>query len=104
MTIAVIKTGGKQYKVTEGKAYKFEKLSGEAGDKIEFDKVLLISDEAGAKVQLGQPYLDEKKVDAKIVEQGRADKVLVIKYKNKVRYRRKVGHRQPFTKVEITKI
>jgi len=104
MTIAVIKTGGKQYKILEGKAFKFEKLLGAVGDKIDFDKVLLIADEGGSNVQLGTPYLEGRKVEAKIVEQGRAKKVVVIKYKRKVRYRRKAGHRQPFTKVEIVKI
>lgn len=104
MTIAVIKTGGKQYKISKDEVLKVEKLKGEKGDKIKFDKVLLLSDEKGAKLQVGQPYLEGKAVEAEILEQGRDKKVDVIKYKRKTRYRRKQGHRQEFTKVKITKI
>ena len=104
MTIAVIKTGGKQYKVSKGDKLKIEKIEGEAGDKIEFDQVLLVSDEKGDKLTIGQPTVKDKKVSATILDQGRAPKVTVIKYKRKTRYRRKQGHRQPFTQVEITNV
>ncbi|MFH0779768.1 MAG: 50S ribosomal protein L21 [Parcubacteria group bacterium] len=102
MTIAIIKTGGKQYKVTEGQVLNVEKLAGNPGDKIEFNEVLLIADDKG-EAQIGQPKLD-KAVTAEVVEQGRADKIIVLKFKSKVRYRRKAGHRQLFTKVKITAI
>lgn len=100
----IIKTGGKQYKVKKGDEIKIEKIKGEKGDKIEFDKVLLLADEKAKRVDIGQPYLEGVKVEAKILEQGWAKKVTVIKYKPKSRYRRKVGHRQPYTKVQITRI
>ena len=93
MTIAVIKTGGKQYKVSKDEVLKVEKLKGEKGDKIKFDKVLLISDEKGAKLQVGQPLIEGHAVEAEIIEQGRDKKVIIIKYKRKTRYRRKQGHR-----------
>ena len=104
MTIAVIKTGGKQYKISKDEVLKVEKLKGEKGDKINFDKVLLISDEKGAKLQVGQPFVEGQAVAAEILEQGRDKKVIIIKYKRKTRYRRKQGHRQEYTKVKITKI
>lgn len=104
MTIAVIKTGGKQYKIKDGQALKIEKIEGEAGKKTIFAEVLLVSDDMGEKVEVGTPTIKDKKVEADILEQGRAKKILVIKYKPKTRYRRKVGHRQPFTKVKIVKI
>jgi large subunit ribosomal protein L21 len=100
--IAVIKTGGKQYKVAEGKALKVEKLEGEAGAKVKFETLLIASTDA-TEIEIGQPTLGEK-VEAKILEQGRNDKVTVIKYKNKTRYLRTKGHKQAFTKVEILKI
>lgn len=102
MTMAIIKTGGKQYKVNEGQVLNVEKLAGNPGDKIEFNEVLLIADDKG-EAQIGQPKLD-KAVMAEVIEQGRADKIIVLKFKSKVRYRRKAGHRQPFTKVKIVKI
>jgi len=104
MNLAVIKTGGKQYKVAGGQELNIEKLEGNVGDKIKFDQVLLITDEEGEKFEIGQPILKEINIEAEIVEQGRAKKVSVIKYKRKVRYRRNVGHRQPFTKVKFGKI
>jgi len=104
MTIAVIKTGGKQYKVSQGATLKVEKLAGEVNDKIKFEDVLMVSDEKGDKLELGQPTVKDTVVEAKILEQARDRKVTVIKYRNKVRYKRKAGHRQMFTKVEITKI
>ena len=103
MSISVIKTGGKQYKVTKGDELRIEKLAGEKGDKITFDQVLMVADEKGKKVEIGKPTVKDAKVEAEIMEQGRAKKVDVVKYKRKTRYRRKAGHRQAFTKVKITK-
>ena len=100
---AVIKTGGKQYKVKEGGVLKIEKIAGNAGDKIDFE-VLLLADEEGKDVKVGKPMVAGAKVAAEILEQGRARKVNVIKYKPKVRYRRKAGHRQMYTKVKIVSI
>ena len=102
--IAIIKTGGKQYKVQAGDKVNVEKLAGEVGDQLEFSEVLLVSDEKGETMQLGTPNVEGVKVVATIVEQGRAKKVTGVKFKAKVRYRRKLGHRQPFTKLEIVKI
>ena len=102
--IAVIKTGGKQYKVSPGDKIKIEKIEGKKGDKVEFDEVLLISDEEGKDVRIGNPYLKDAKVKAEILEQGRAKKITVVKYKRKIRYRRKVGYRQSYTKIEVKKI
>jgi len=101
MKIAVIKTGGKQYKVAEGQNIKIEKLKTAEGDKVEFDQVLLISD--GKNTEVGTPVLT-KKVIGKVIKTGRAKKVSVAKYKAKVRYDKVVGHRQPFTEVKIEKI
>lgn len=100
--LAVIKTGGKQYKVLEKQTLKVEKLKVETGQKVKFD-TLLIADSEGKSLELGKPSLGEK-VEAKVLEHGKGKKVSVIKYKRKTRYRRNVGHRQPFTKVEIVKI
>ncbi len=97
--LSVIKTGGKQYIVSAGKKFKVEKLVGNAGDNVEFDAVLLKADED--KVEIGAPYLKDEKVSAKLVKQGRAKKVRVVKYKRKVRYHKVHGHRQAFTEVEI---
>lgn len=98
--IGVIKTGGKQYVVSAGQELKVEKLNNEVGDKIKLD-TLLVADESSTTV--GKPSLGEK-VEAEVMEQGRAKKVSVVKYKSKVRYRRNVGHRQPFTKIKINSI
>jgi large subunit ribosomal protein L21 len=98
--IAVIKTGGKQYKVAEGQTLSVEKISAEKGKKVKFD-TLLIADKD--KVEVGQPSLGEK-VEAEVMEQGKGDKVTVIKYKNKIRYKRTKGHRQPYTSVKIAKV
>lgn len=100
--IAVIKTGGKQYKVTEGETIQIEKLNKKEGDKIKFE-TLLTSSEDAKDLQIGKPSLGDK-VEAKVVENGRGDKISVVKYKNKTRYVRNKGHRQHFTKVEITAI
>ncbi len=99
---AVIKTGGKQYLAKEGDVLTVEKLNVEPGAPVEFD-VLLVADEDGSKVELGAPHLASK-AKGTVVEHGRAEKVSVVKYKPKVRYKKRMGHRQPFTKVKITKI
>ncbi len=100
---AVIKTGGKQYKVKDGDVLDIEKIAGNAGDKIDFE-VLLLADEDGKDVKIGKPLVSGAKVAAEILEQGRARKVNVIKYKPKVRYRRKAGHRQMYTRVKIANV
>ena len=104
MEFAVIQTGGKQYKVSKGSLVSIEKMIGEykKGDKISFDKVLLVED--GKDTTIGTPYIAGAKVDEEIVEIGRARKILVVKYKQKSRYLRRNGHRQPFFKVKITNI
>ncbi len=102
MSIAVIKTGGKQYKVKPNQQLKIEKIKGKAGDKVSFE-ALLIADDAGKTFDLGTPTAS-KKVQAEILEQGRSKKVTVVKYKRKTRYRRKQGHRQLFTKIKILSI
>ncbi|MEN8252206.1 MAG: 50S ribosomal protein L21 [Patescibacteria group bacterium] len=99
--LAIIKTGGKQYKVEEGDKIKVEKLDGEEGAKITFDDVLLTGDDK--KVSVGTPTL-KSKVEGKILAQDRHDKVWGIKHKAKKRYKKKYGHRQAYTEVEITKI
>lgn len=100
---AVITTGGKQYKVQAGDILEVEKLEGEVDAQISFDKVLLTANDE-ATIAVGAPYVAGAKVSATILEQGRGDKVTIIKYKPKVRYRRKMGHRQMFTKVKIDSI
>lgn len=100
-SFAVIETGGKQYKVSVGQRIKVEKLAASAGDKFVFDKVLLRAD--GDKVEIGAPHLASK-VEAIVIEQGREKKKLVFRYHSKTRYRKKKGHRQPSTEVEITKV
>lgn len=104
MEFAVIQTGGKQYKVSKDSVVSIEKIKGEftKGDKVSFDKVLLVDD--GKNVTIGTPYITGAKVEAEITEIGRARKLLVMKYKQKSRYLRRNGHRQPFFKVKITSI
>ena len=99
---AVIEACGKQYKVTKGDVVFFEKLDAEEGKKVTFDKVVLVSDEG--KVEVGAPYVKGIKVEGKVVAHGKGKKIVVFKYKAKKNYRRKQGHRQPYTKVEITAI
>lgn len=98
--IAIIKTGGKQYKVKEGQTLKIEKLGLENGGKTKFE-TLLVADED--KVNIGMPSLGEK-VEGEVLETSKGKKVTVVKYKNKTRYLRTVGHRQTYTKVKISKI
>ena len=99
---AIIETCGKQYKVSEGDIVFFEKLDAEEGKKVKFDNVILISD--GKKVEVGTPYVKGANVEGKVIAHGKAKKIIVFKYKAKKNYRRKQGHRQPYTKVEITSI
>lgn len=99
---AVIKTGGKQYRVAEGDELRIEKLAGQVGEDVTFDRVLLASD--GENVQIGKPYLENSKVVGHITGQGKHRKILVYKYKKRKGYRRKNGHRQPFTLVRIKDI
>jgi len=99
---AVVSTGGKQYKVQEGEVLRIEKIPGDVGDTASFDRVLMVSD--GENVSIGQPVLDNVAVDGHIVEQGKAKKILVFKYKRRKRYRRKQGHRQQYTAVKIDRI
>ena len=100
--LAIIKTGGKQYKVEVGDKIKVEKLEGEEGGNIVFDEVLFVGDDKEVKV--GTPAIKGAKVEAKVLDQGRAKKVRVVKYKNKTRQYTSNGHRQSFTKVKISKI
>lgn len=102
MPFAVIKTGGKQYKVAPGQKLKIEKLDAKEGAVVHFGEVLLVAD--GDGVTIGTPFVKGAKVDAKILKQGRDRKKIVFKYHSKSRYRKKKGHRQHFTEVEITKI
>ena len=99
---AVIEACGKQYKVTKGDVVFFEKLEVEEGKKVTFDKVVLLSDDG--KVEVGAPYVKGIKVEGKVVAHGKGKKIIVFKYKAKKNYKRKQGHRQPYTKVEITAI
>jgi len=99
---AIIEACGKQYKVVEGDVVFFEKLDTEAGKKVNFDKVILVSDDKG--VQVGNPYVKGVKVEGKVVSHGKAKKIVVFKMKAKKNERKKQGHRQPYTKVEITAI
>jgi large subunit ribosomal protein L21 len=98
---AVIKTGGKQYRVSEGDRLRVEKLPGEPGAQVTFDEVLMIG---GEKVAVGTPVVKGAKVRAEIVTQGRDKKVIVFKFRRRKNYRRKRGHRQPFTELKITSI
>lgn len=102
--IAVIKTGGKQYKVSVKDKIKIEKLEGEAGTKVKFEEVLLISSKDAKELSIGEPSIKGAVVEGKILRQGRYDKVSVVKHKAKKRYERKGSHRQKFTEVEIEKI
>lgn len=95
---AIIKTGGKQYKVSEGDVLSIEKLDAQIGEEVNFDVLMLAGDEG---VTIGKPMVEEAKVTAKIVEHGKGPKVMIFKYKSKKNYRKRQGHRQPYTKVEI---
>nr|WP_092068684.1 50S ribosomal protein L21 [Dendrosporobacter quercicolus]NSL47189.1 50S ribosomal protein L21 [Dendrosporobacter quercicolus DSM 1736]SDL79800.1 large subunit ribosomal protein L21 [Dendrosporobacter quercicolus] len=99
---AIIETGGKQYRVTEGDVVTVEKIEAGEGETVEFDRVLTVVKDGS--VVLGKPVVTGAKVTAKVVAQGKAKKILVFKYKAKSNYRRRQGHRQPFTKLVIEKI
>ena len=99
---AVIKTGGKQYRVAEGESLRIEKLDVDEGASVEFDKVLLVGE--GSSVSVGTPFVEGSKVVATVEEQGKARKVNVIKFKRRQGYRRTKGHRQNFTRVRVTSI
>lgn len=99
---AIIESCGKQYKVAEGDVIFFEKLDAEVGKKVTFDNVVLVSN--GEKIEIGNPYVKGFKVEGKVVAHGKGKKIIVYKYKAKKNYRRTQGHRQPYTKVEITSI
>jgi large subunit ribosomal protein L21 len=99
---AIIETGGKQYKVQEGDVIFIEKLTAEAGSAVTFDKVLAVSKEGS--VSFGSPVVADATVSGKVLNHGKDKKVIIFKYKPKKGYRRKQGHRQPYTKVTIEKI
>ena len=98
---AVFKTGGKQYRVAAGDKVRVEKLPGNVGDAVTFDQVLLVGGDA---VKLGQPLVSGAKVEAKIASQGLGKKLIVFKFRRRKNYRRKNGHRQPFTALQIVNI
>lgn len=99
---AVVATGGKQYKVREGDIVKIEKLPGDIGSEVAFDRVLMMGD--GENVTIGDPLVAQAEVKGHIVGQGKAKKIIVFKYKRRKRYRRKQGHRQQYTAVQIDQI
>jgi len=99
---AIIETGGKQYKVQEGDVLFIEKLQANEGDSVTFDRVIAISKADG--ITAGTPVIEGAKVSAKVEKHGKGEKIIVFKYKAKKNYRKKQGHRQPFTKVVIEKI
>jgi len=99
---AVVNTGGKQYKVQPGDILRVEKLPGDVGSPVTFDRVLMVAD--GEEVNVGRPLLEKISVTGTIVEQGKAKKIIVFKYKRRKRCRRKQGHRQAFTAVKIDSI
>ena len=96
---AVVSSGGKQYKVQKGETLRIEKIPGEVGSKVVFDQVLMVAD--GENIRVGQPVIAKAAVQASIVEQDKAKKILIFKYKRRKRYRRKHGHRQPYTAIRI---
>jgi large subunit ribosomal protein L21 len=100
---ALIESGGKQYKVSEGTVLKVEKLEAAAGDRLSIDKVLMVNDENG-NVKVGNPLVSNARVEVEVMEQGRDKKVVVFKYKRRKNYRKKQGHRQPFTRIKVIKI
>lgn len=102
MTYAIIETGGKQYRVKAGETVRIEKLNAAEGASVDFDKVLAVSKEG--KITVGAPYVEGVKVTATVKGQGKAPKIIIFKYHNKTNYRRKTGHRQPFTAVTINAI
>ena len=102
MTYAVIRSGGKQYTVREGDSLKVERLTGEPGESLEIADVLMVSD--GDSITVGAPLVTGAKVMAEIVEHGKGEKIVIFKYKPKVRYRKRTGHRQQYTELAIKQI
>ena len=102
MAYAIFSTGGKQYRVSEGDVVSIEKLTAAEGEEVVFDQVLTVVSDSDIKI--GKPVVEGAKVTAKVVEHGKGKKILVFKYKAKSNYRKRQGHRQPYTKVEISKI
>jgi large subunit ribosomal protein L21 len=100
--MAIVQTGGKQYKVSVGDVISVEKLEGAAGDKINFDKVLLVADDKTVKI--GKPYVEKAVVVGELIKQGKGEKLIAFKYKRRKNYARTVGHRQSLTTVKIEKI
>ena len=100
--LAVIKTGGKQYLVQPGDKIKVEKLDTEEGKEVSFSEVLLL--EKNKKIEIGMPLVKDAKVTAKVLKHGKGEKLIIFKYKPKKRYKRKIGHRQIFTEIEILEI
>jgi large subunit ribosomal protein L21 len=98
---AVIKTGGKQYRVTEGQKLRVEKLTGNPGDKVTFNEVQMLG---GDKLTIGQPMVKGARVEAEILGQDRGPKIVIFKFRRRKNYRRKQGHRQPYTQLKITGI
>ena len=96
---AIIRTGGKQYQVSEGDKLRIEKINGEVGDTVELNDVLMVAD--GEKISVGTPSIESAKVEATIVDQGKAKKVIIFKKKRRKGYRLKKGHRQPVTEISI---
>lgn len=101
---AVFKTGGKQYRVAPGDRLRVEKLTGAVGEGVVFDTVLLVQGESDGSLKVGKPLVGGAKVEAKIVAQGLGPKIVIFRLRRRKNYRRKKGHRQPFTALEITKI
>ncbi len=101
--LAVIKTGGKQYLVQPGDKIKVEKLDKKEGEEILFSDVLLV-EKNPKKIEIGKPFVEGVKVQAKVLKHGKGEKLIIFKYKPKKRYKRKIGHRQPYTEIEITGI
>ncbi len=99
---AIVDTGGKQYKVKKDETLRIEKIPGEVGSQVSFDKILMLADDDNVKI--GRPVLDDVAVKGHIVEQEKAQKIIVFKYKRRKRYRRKQGHRQQYTAVKIDSI
>jgi large subunit ribosomal protein L21 len=99
---AVFRTGGKQYRARQGERVRVERLEAGVGDAINFDQVLMVGE--GTQIKVGSPLVAGGKVEAKVIAQGRGDKIMIIKFKRRAHYKRVKGHRQFFTEVEITSI
>ncbi len=103
MAFAIVETGGKQYRVAEGQVFSTEKITGhQAGDTVVFDKVLLI--DTGTTTKVGTPYLEGATVEVTLTLEGKGKKIIVQKFKSKSRYKRRLGHRQPFAKLTVNKV